>query len=369
MIVYVYDRFGKQKYLISDFIEFYSVEELGSFDFIDLTIIGDHVEKGDYLVWKDMNDKWHENLVSTESTIHDKRGLIQNIHAPNSITETNRIAFTGADNTGYSSGNQSRAINDLIRKTRWNTGRLDNIEGSTFYLRNETVYEGLCDVFITSYDKAYYTTDISIGQNGVSNRVLNFVSDIGEDTGLIYDYGFDADSVERTFDIDEVCTRIYAFGAKTDDQNIPDEDKDIYARYGQEERVTIEWATGGTNYIEDNAAKAKYGIMGKDGEIQHSEGIFYFDDVYSYPKLLTLARRKLEEVKVPRVSYKAKIFTFFKEVYGIPPLRLGDYVTVRDNVLGDIIKTRIVYIKRDYINTYNTEIELGNTTRTFSIKR
>lgn len=361
MIVFVYDRFGEQKATLHEFVEFYHEQELGSFDIVDIVIPGEKVEKGDYLLWKGDGDIWHENIVSSETSTHENGLLLQSIHAPNSILETNRNTFIR--NSYYTSSAQRRALTDLLSNTRWDVGIVDDISSRQLLIKNETVYEGISDLYNVTREESYFTTDISVGESGVTKRVLNFVKNIGVDTGLLYTYGFDAESVERTVDIDEVYTRIYCYGAKIDKQ-IPDDDKDIYARYGQEDRITIR-SLQGTDYVEDNAAKLKYGTVDRYGNIQHSEGVFYFDDLYTYSSLYYAAWRKLNEVKVPRVTYKAKIYDIIKKKYGVNPLGLGDVIMVRDDELGDTIVSRVVRIKRDYINENNTDIELGNTTRTF----
>lgn len=362
MIIYVYDKLGNQKDVICDFVEFFHEEELGTFDFIDFTVVDVHVNKYDYIVWKDDKGLWHENIVSTENVSHNNGIVLQTVHAPNSIVETNRNYF-GYSNfyTGLYTGSHS-PFSDLINETRWSLGQIDEVDSDSLILRNETVLEGLSDLIKVSKEDVYYTTDITVGNNGVEKRILNFVKNIGEDRGIIYEYGFDVENVKREVSTDEIITRLHCFG-KEIGENESDEDTYIYRRYKRRATFTPFY---GRDYVEDNAAKEKYGIPDKDGVLQHSEGIYIDDRYEDYIPLYHAGSRRLKEVSKPRVSYSAKIYDFFKRDYYGTGISLGDTVTVVDRVLDETIVNRIVRIRKDYINEYNTELTLGNTVRTKS---
>lgn len=365
MIVFVNDRFGKQKYALSDFIKFVHDDELGSFDFIDLTVPGNHVQKGDYLLWKDYSGKWREHIVSNEDVLHTSSGLVQTIHAPNSITEVSRnffddaIYFTNIDN----------ALRNLLNKTRWTLGKIDNIESLPLWLRKETVYEGLCDIKAVAQESAYFTTEVETLMSGVEKRTLNYVKSIGRDSGIIFYYGYDTDNVERIVNVDEIITRLHCFGKDYDDE-VSEEDEFIYQRYKRKFDFVSRY---GVDYVEDNEAKEKYGIPDKNGILQHSEGI-YIDNRFAsgYKDKGSLYRaglERLKEVSKPRVTYKAKINTLLKEQYGNTDIFLGDTITVNDEVLNESITNQIVRIRRDYVDVKNTDITLGKVVRTARISR
>lgn len=359
MIVFVYDRFGKQKDILHDFTKFVHDDELGSFDFVDLTVLGNHVQKGDYLVWKDYNGKWRENIVSKVNLMHSKGVLMQDIHAPNSITETSRNFF----DEGINFGSIQSALESLLKKTRWSYGKVDDIDSFRFTLRYETVYEGLCDIKTVSQETAYYTTEIDLANGNVSKRTLNYIRDIGRDKGITFFYGYDMEDVEQIVDADEVITRLHCYGKDLGD-NTSEEDKYIYERYKKKTTFTPLY---GVDYVEDNAAKEKYGILDKNGVLQHSEGLFIDGRYEDWVPLRQAGLKRLEEVSKPRVTYKAKINTIFKEKYMDTDIMLGDIVTIHDSVLDEIISNKIVRIRRDYLNVLNTDVTLGNVVRT--IKR
>lgn len=363
MIIFLYDRFGKQKGVISEYTKFIYDEELGKFDHIELTIIGNPAEKGDYIVWRDENDVFHENLISELTTIHDENGISQYIYAPNSITELNRNYYSGFNY--YSSHQTTRALMDVLKATRWTLGRVDSVSAEQFYLRNETAYECLLDIINISIDEIYFRTEIKVGQSGTVSRTLNYVTKVGEDTDLQFYYGYDVDSIEKTYDVDEIYTRIHCYGRKLK-TTIPDEDKDIYVRYGQEFRDTFMGINGGKDYVEDNAAMEKYGILDEAGNKVHSECSLYFDNIYVAQNLYYMGLRKLAEMSKPRITYSAKIADMYDALDNKVNVSLGDTIYVRDAELDERFYVRVVRIVKDYVNFNNTEITLGNTVRTLT---
>lgn len=358
MIVFVYDNFGNQLDILHNFVEFYHEQELGSFDFIDFTVIGVHVHKYDYLLWKDDNDLWHENIVSSEKSIHKQGEVYQSVHATNSITEVSRNFYYG--NVFYTHGAQITALNNLLSKTRWSLGKYEQVDSRALWLRYETVYDGLCDLHIVCDDEQYYTTEIVVGSKGVEKRILNFVNSMGVDNNLIYYYGYDTEDVEREISVDDVITRLYCFGKEIGEESSNPE-KDIYSRY--KERASMK-SYSGYDYVENNEAKNKYGIVGSDGTIKHSEGLYLRNDLETPANIYRAGLRKLAEVSKPRASYKAKITTFFKERNIIYNISLGDIVRVKDDDLGEVITNRVVRIRKDYINMHNTDVTIGNVSRT-----
>lgn len=356
MIVFVYDRLGNQYNTISDFVEFVHDDELGKFDFIEFTTPGKQLNKGDYLVWVDKFGEMHENIVSKCTLIHKDNKVYQTVYAANSVTELNQyFYYSGA---WYVTNTSGHALENLLKDTRWELKEADTFFKNSFYLQNETVYEALCD--ITYLFGGEYITSIEF--NGYYNQIKRYISHVsnrGKDTGILFSYGFDTDEVERIEDVDEVYTRIYCFGERTDKTQ-----RSAYARYGK--RLTLESVNGGLKYLEDNEAMRKYGIVGKDGILRHSEGVFYWDDVDDASDLLELGRRKLSQVSTPRVSYTATIAVL--EGLGISSrnIKTGDTVYIEDDIIDERFSGRVAHIRRYYENESKTEITIGNTIRSIS---
>lgn len=357
MIIWVYDRWGNQIDCLWDFVELVFDDELGSLDYIEFMIPGNRLVKGNYLVWKDEFGVWHEHIVQSDDLIHYGEAVYQNVMAVNSICELNQSYKDERNSYGFSN---TTALTRLLEDTRWTTGTVNNLGTNKIKFYHETVYEGLVD--ITEKWGGDITSTIVVGANGVTARRINHYSKRGYDNGLIFTYGYDMDNVIRTEELDEVYTRIHCFGAGEQLFDKEAEEDQANARYGR--RITFADINGGRDYLEDNAAMQKYGIVGKDGTIQHSEGSFIFGDVEDKATLLELGKAKLEEVKKPRVTYSANVAVLADAGMDFKNAGTGDTVYMRDEKLDDRLNGRVTHTRRYITSNKPTEITIGNITRT-----
>lgn len=350
MIVFVYDRWGNQIDYLKDFSEFAHDDEIGKIDTIEFTIPGVRLEKGNCLVWRDEFGAWHEHKVTSCTTEHVNGTVYQVVYAENSIVEL-MLKYID-DQRSYKASNAA-ALTKCLNGTRWTTGTVDAMGNGDVNFYHTSVYDGIVDINDTWGGDI--STTITVGSNGVTARRVNHERQRGTDSGLIFTYGFDADSIERMEEMDNVYTRIHVFGKGEETET---------GGYGR--RITFAEINDGKDYVEDNVAREKWGIPGTSGGKEHSEGTFVFDQVTDKSLLLELAYEKLEEVKKPRVTYKANVIVLANAGMDFKNAKTGDTVNIRDKVIDERLSGRFIRVRRYIVGTRPTEVTLGNIVRTIS---
>lgn len=354
MIVWVYDRWGNQIDCIGDFVELVHDDELGALDYIEFTIPGQRLEKGNYLVWRDQFDEWHEHRIGSVKLEHIGGAIYQTVYADNSISETMGDYINEKD--AYGTG-VSYALMKLFEDTRWELGKIDAPGNGTLKYYHTTVYDGLSETM--NVWPGEISTSIRVNSRGVYQRIVNYEAKRGQDNGLIFTYGYDADQITRSEDLDEVYTRLHCFGKG---EEMLDDGGMGTGNYGR--RITFADINDGKDYVEDNEALLTWGMPDGNGGIKHSEGQFVWEDVEDKDELLKLGKEKLKELSKPRVSYTSNVVILADAGMDFKNTRTGDTVYIRDEPLDERINGRVTHIRRYLQNTRPTEITLGNIIRT-----
>lgn len=356
MIVWVYDRWGNQIDCIGDFVELVHDDELGSLDYIEFTIPGERLSKGNYLVWRDQFQAWHEHRIESVKLQHSGGAVYQTVYADNSLSETLGDYINEKD--AYDCA-VDYALTKLFEDTRWELGKI-TAKGTGYHkYYHTTVYDGLVDT-VQEWPGEVSTT-VYVNSSGVYRRVINYESERGQDNGLLFTYGYDADNIVRTVDIDEVWTRLHCFGKGEEQLDDDGSGTGVYSR-----RITFADINDGKDYVEDDAALAVWGMPDGKGGIKHSEGQFIWEDCTDKAELLALGREKLKEVSKPRVSYTANVVILADAGMDFKNARTGDKVYIRDEPMDDRINGRVTHVRRYLNDTQPTAITLGNIVRTIS---
>lgn len=353
MIVWVYDRWGNQIDCLGDVIDFSLDSRVSTFEVVEFTIVGERLEKGDRLVWKDDFGEWHEDIVSSCDTIHSGN-IQQKIYAEDSIVELRLSYINERDSYNFTN---VIALDRCLQDTRWKPMLVDNLGIGDYKFYHTTVYEGLSGILKLWGGEMY--TQKMVNAGGVYERRINWVKAMGNDYGLIFYYGFDTDNIQRKVELDDVYTRVHVFGKG---EPTYDEKGNVQG-FGR--RISIAEVNGGKDYLENDEARAKWGTIDKDGNRVHSEGYVVFDQVTDRLELVSLGQAYLDEVSKPRVTYKANVAILANAGMDFKNAKVGDTVYIRDEELDERLKGRVMNVQR-HIGAKPTEITLGNITRTAS---
>jgi len=211
---------------------------------------------------------------------------------------------------------------------RWQLGTVSFARQFEYSWENENLLAALFSVpkpFVEEYMWTWDTTSYPWTLNLVEQPAVQ------NDPNVAYiRYGVNMLEIEREIDPTTLCTRLYCLG------------------FGEGvNQLTISEVNGGKPYL-DADTQAQYGIISKifvDRRFEHAE------------TLLARGQALLEELKHPRITYRAKAADL-----GLQRFRTGSHVIVKDEELGIDITARVVNVRKPDITGApgDVEIEIAN---------
>ena len=199
--------------------------------------------------------------------------------------------------------------------------------------------------------------------NQVKRRLVNLYQQQGARTGRRFEYGDKLLSVTREQSSDELVTALVGRGSSVQVSEGTDGSPDGYSRKITFADVVWKKSAGdpldkptGQEYLEDPAATAIYGFSDGAPRI----GLVEFDAITDPALLLKATYDKLQELKRPKVSFKAS-------VTDVGNLSLGDTVAIIRHDLKIEYLTRVYKVTHDLLNAQNNTIELGDDFQKASI--
>ncbi len=199
--------------------------------------------------------------------------------------------------------------------------------------------------------------------NQVKRRLVNLYTQMGSRTGRRYEYGDKLLSVTCEQSSDTLVTALVGRGSSVQVSEGTDGSPDGYSRKITFADVVWKKSAGnpldkpaGQEYLEDPAATAAYGFS--DGKPRI--GFVEFDKIDDKNLLIKATYDKLQELKRPKVSFKAS-------VTDVGNLNLGDTVAIIRHDLKIEYLTRVYKVTHDLLNAQNNTVELGDDFQAASI--
>ena len=112
-------------------------------------------------------------------------------------------------------------------------------------------------------------------------------------------------------------------------------------------------------YVEDPAAKEKYGRILANGSRRNRIGFYVNNEITDPAELLSATWDALQAVKLPKVTYQVAVLDLAKvEGRTYKEVMLGDTVKIIDDELKLQIQARCLEVKNDLVQKENTELLL-----------
>lgn len=203
----------------------------------------------------------------------------------------------------------------------------------------QTTWEALQDKLIKSFGGEFRLRE----ENEL--LYLDYVTQLGETKNTTIELSKNLKTVKKEIDPTTFITRLYPYGSEYENED------------GTKERLTIESVNDGVPYIEDEEAKAVYGII---------EATETFDDVTIASNLLTKAKSWLASNN--RVLQKHTITYLDLSLIGIDTDEIEIYNTypVKNKLMGIDENLRVISRKIDVVNPQNSSINVGDMFKTLS---
>ncbi len=212
------------------------------------------------------------------------------------------------------------ALTAITSGTRWQIGEFPETTGRSLSFFRISALEALKKT-LEAYGLEMETEYIFSGRT--ITRKLHLRTRIGESRGRRTTLNTDATEIKRTFQDDQVITRLYGYGKGEELES---------GAYGR--RINVASVNEGFEYIEDDDARIAYGI-GKNR--LHYEGVLIYEDIEDPQELLDAMTADFQILKTPKITYEGKIVDL-----GLHDDKLGDDITVLDETLGISVKGRIL---------------------------
>lgn len=352
---WLYDRWGNQIGALSDILSAHHKDEINGEDSLTFEIVGCNIEKGQRVVWRDKFSVWHEHIINDFESRHESGMVITSAYCDNSIAELTTDYIVEREPRGAASVALTRALTD----TRWTVGIVDVIKESHTSWYHISVYEALQDIVEKFGGELYTTIEVSGGH--VVNRYVNLVNKRGTDTGHLFRYSYNLNSVTRTINTNDVYTALYGYG-----KGLEKYDEDGNATGGYSRKLTFGDINNGNDWIGDDEARLAWGLPDGKGGIKHTFGQVEFSDCEDMEELLELTKNALKEVCKPNITYTGDVINLANGGFDGNDAQTGDTVYLRDESLDERLKGRVLSVDRDLITESETVFILGSLQRNIS---
>lgn len=254
-------------------------------------------------------------------------------------------------------------LTQILAQTRYSVGYVADTGRQTTNFYYTTVLASLQSVanlfnLEVTFDVVFDPID-----NQVKRRMVNLYQQQGNRTGRRFEYGDKLLSVTCEQSSDELVTALVGRGSSVQVSEGTDGSPDGYSRKITFADVVWKKSAGnpldkpaGQEYLEDPSATAVYGFS--DGKPRI--GFVEFDKISDKNLLIKATYDKLQELKRPKVSFKAS-------VTDVGSLALGDTVAIIRHDLKIEYLTRVYKVTHDLLNAQNGTIELGDDFQKASI--
>ncbi len=254
-------------------------------------------------------------------------------------------------------------LTQILAQTRFSVGYVADTGTQTTNFYYTTVLASLQSV-VNLFDLEV-TFDVIFDpiDNQVKRRLVNLYQQQGARTGRRFEYGDKLLSVTQEQSSEELVTALVGRGSSVQVSEGTDGSPDGYSRKITFADVVWKKSAGnpldkpaGQEYLEDPSATAVYGFS--DGKPRI--GFVEFDKINDKNLLIKATYDKLQELKRPKVSFKAS-------VTDVGSLNLGDTVAIIRHDLKIEYLTRVYKVTHDLLNAQNNTIELGDDFQKASI--
>lgn len=254
-------------------------------------------------------------------------------------------------------------LQQILAQTRYSVGYVADTGVQTTNFYYTTVLASLQSVVNLFNLEVTFDVVFDPIDNQVKRRMVNLYQQQGARTGRRFEYGDKLLSVTREQSSDELVTALVGRGSSVQVSEGTDGSPDGYSRKITFADVVWKKSAGdpldkpaGQEYLEDPSATAVYGFS--DGKPRI--GFVEFDKIDDKNLLIKATYDKLQELKRPKVSFKAS-------VTDVGSLNLGDTVAIIRHDLKIEYLTRVYKVTHDLLNRQNNTVELGDDFQKASI--
>lgn len=309
-----------------------------------------NIEKGYRILYQDRLNEWHEYIIQSIKNKHNSSDdIFLEVYAENSFYET--LGDYIEDKRPRNS-TATNALSEALATSRWEVGVVENLGLNTTSFYRCSVKDAVQNKIVKVWD-GEFSTSIKVEGNKIVSRKVNIYKKRGDDHGKRFVYGKDIHEIEKVVNEEDIITALYGFG----------KGEEIEETGGHGRRIDFADINNGKKYVENNAARLKYGRNSDKGKV-HVFGKIEFDDITDKRELLAKTKEELEKASTPKITYNATVEDLAKYGFEYEGVKLGDTVTIIDEELGLRLKARVIKLVKNLDNSSADKITLGNFVET-----
>lgn len=309
-----------------------------------------NIEKGYRILYQDRLNEWHEYIIQSIKNKHNSSDdIFLEVYAENSFYET--LGDYIEDKRPRNS-TATNALSEALATSRWEVGVVENLGLNTTSFYRCSVKDAVQNKIVKVWD-GEFSTSINVEGNKIVSRKVNIHKKRGDDHGKRFVYGKDIHEIEKVVNEEDIITALYGFG----------KGEEIEETGGHGRRTDFADINNGKKYVENNAARLKYGRNSDKGKV-HVFGKIEFDDITDKRELLAKTKEELERASTPKITYNATVEDLVKYGFEYEGVKLGDTVTIIDEELGLRLKARVIKLVKNLDDSNADKITLGNFVET-----
>lgn len=336
-----------------DYIDIFNPEDeesLNADSILTFSTFYKNIEKGYRILYQDRLNEWHEYIIQSAKTKHDSNNdIFIEVYAENSFYET--LGDYIEDKRPRNS-TATNALSEALSTSRWEVGVVENLGLNTTSFYRCSVKDAVQNKIVKVWG-GEFSTSIEVEGNKIVSRKVNIYKKRGDDHGKRFVYGKDIHEIEKVVNEEDIITALYGFG----------KGEEIEETGGHGRRIDFADINNGKKYVENNAARLKYGRNSDKGKV-HVFGKIEFDDITDKNELLAKTREELEKASTPKITYNATVEDLAKYGFKYEGVKLGDTVTIIDEELGLRLKARVIKLVKNLDDSNADKVTLGNFVET-----
>ena len=336
-----------------DYIDIFNPEDEESINadsILTFSTFYKNIEKGYRILYQDRLNEWHEYIIQSAKTKHDSNNdIFIEVYAENSFYET--LGDYIEDKRPRNS-TATNALSEALSTSRWEVGVVENLGLNTTSFYRCSVKDAVQNKIVKVWG-GEFSTSIEVEGNKIVSRKVNILKKRGDDHGKRFVYGKDIHEIEKVVNEEDIITALYGFG----------KGEEIEETGGHGRRIDFADINNGKKYVENNAARLKYGRNSDKGKV-HVFGKIEFDDITDKNELLAKTREELEKASTPKITYNATVEDLAKYGFEYEGVKLGDTVTIIDEELGLRLKARVIKLVKNLDDSNADKVTLGNFVET-----
>lgn len=311
----------------------------------------EYVVHGSKAIIQDLDGDLQIFEIKTVEDYQDSEGhRIKDVYAEHIALELNgRIIRPGE----YQDYNAQQFLEMVLEGTRWKVGIVE--------------WLGLHDIILDEYTsgikaiiKAASEFDgefkfrVEMEHGRISNVYVDLLQRRGENTGVQVLYGHNQESLKRLEDSSEVYTALIGVAKGSEGGYLTFED------------VVAEDKPAGQDWIGNDEALQKYGILMPNGERMHYMGVYTYggtNEDLTPEELLTFTRRQLTMWSKPKFTYEANVIDLEAiSNYSHEKMRLGDTIVINNDDFNPAIlmEARIIEFNWSNSDPSKNKVVLGD---------